>query len=140
MRAHALRGDRASRMLGSSRTFLAGVFIAGLLGALGVAGPALGATPVGGEFQVNSYTTSFQRIPSVAVDADGDFVVVWESTQGAFDSFFRSIQGQRWFHPQGHPPRLRGACGQKPHRAAKRASAHWSSLVAGTEGTSYLGG
>ncbi|HEX8384570.1 MAG TPA: hypothetical protein VF576_00210, partial [Rubricoccaceae bacterium] len=35
--------------------------------------------PVGGEFQVNTYTTEFQVHPSVAVDADGDFVVAWES-------------------------------------------------------------
>ncbi|MCG8455583.1 MAG: hypothetical protein MI919_04825, partial [Holophagales bacterium] len=34
---------------------------------------------VGAEIQVNTYTTSFQDSPSVAVDADGDFVVVWTS-------------------------------------------------------------
>ncbi len=33
----------------------------------------------GGEFQVNTYTTSLQFYPSVAMDADGDFVVVWSS-------------------------------------------------------------
>ncbi len=32
---------------------------------------------VGGEFQVNTYTTSSQKDPSVSLDADGDFVVVW---------------------------------------------------------------
>ena len=36
-----------------------------------------GARPTGHEFQVNTYTTSNQVHPSVAVDADGDFVVVW---------------------------------------------------------------
>ena len=35
----------------------------------------------GSEFQVNTYTTSFQRDPSVAIDSEGDFVVVWESFQ-----------------------------------------------------------
>ncbi|MEM7344608.1 MAG: hypothetical protein AAF485_10220, partial [Chloroflexota bacterium] len=36
-------------------------------------------TAQGGEFQVNSYTTGNQTRPSVGVDAEGDFVVVWES-------------------------------------------------------------
>jgi hypothetical protein len=51
----------------------------------------------GGEFQVNSYTTSHQGNPSVAVRADGDFVVVWWS-YGSFetDSSATSIQGQRY--------------------------------------------
>jgi hypothetical protein len=36
--------------------------------------------PQAAEFQVNSYTTSDQRFASVAVDADGDFVVAWQSS------------------------------------------------------------
>ncbi|MDZ4689373.1 MAG: cadherin repeat domain-containing protein [Planctomycetaceae bacterium] len=44
----------------------------------------LTATPVGGEFRVNTYTTGAQRTftespQSVAMDADGDFVVTWTS-------------------------------------------------------------
>jgi hypothetical protein len=35
--------------------------------------------PAGAEFQVNSYTTNAQRVPAVASDANGNFVVVWES-------------------------------------------------------------
>ena len=35
--------------------------------------------PIGAEFQVNSYTTGGQNWPAVAADADGDFVVVWQS-------------------------------------------------------------
>ncbi len=39
---------------------------------------------LGGEFQVNTYTTNFQSSPAVAADAEGDFVVVWQSyVQGA---------------------------------------------------------
>ena len=34
---------------------------------------------MGGEFQVNTYTTDSQRIPSVTALADGSFVVTWES-------------------------------------------------------------
>ena len=35
--------------------------------------------PVGGEFRANTYTTGEQGRPVVAVDAGGDFVVVWQS-------------------------------------------------------------
>lgn len=34
---------------------------------------------VGGQFQVNTYTYSYQRFPDVAVAPNNDFVVVWES-------------------------------------------------------------
>ncbi|MGL5094410.1 MAG: putative Ig domain-containing protein, partial [Planctomycetia bacterium] len=37
--------------------------------------------PQGGEFLVNNFTTGDQTKPSVAMDADGDFVVVWQSLQ-----------------------------------------------------------
>jgi hypothetical protein len=53
--------------------------------------------PTGHEFQVNSYTTFAQEAASVAADADGDFVVVWQSTgSSAGDTSFQSIQGQRY--------------------------------------------
>ena len=52
---------------------------------------------VGAEFQVNTYTTSYQNRPSVGMDADGDFVVVWSSFGSAgTDSSFWSVQGQRY--------------------------------------------
>jgi hypothetical protein len=35
---------------------------------------------LGGEFKVNTYTSSTQRFSSVAMDADGDFVVTWSSS------------------------------------------------------------
>jgi len=34
----------------------------------------------GSEFRVNTYMTSFQRYSTVAMDADGDFVITWSST------------------------------------------------------------
>ena len=34
---------------------------------------------LGAEFQVNTFTDNRQRFPSVATEANGDFVVVWES-------------------------------------------------------------
>jgi hypothetical protein len=56
----------------------------GLLGTLtwvGLPAPA-GAQPVGAEFQINTYTTNDQALDSahsIAADAGGNFVVVWES-------------------------------------------------------------
>ena len=50
--------------------------------------------PQGGEYQVNTHTTARQWRPAVAMDADGDFVVVWESET---DSLGQSnIAGQRY--------------------------------------------
>jgi hypothetical protein len=44
---------------------------------------------LGGEFQVNTYTTGLQRLPSVASDANGDFVVTWSGAgQGDTDGVF----------------------------------------------------
>jgi len=49
-------------------------------------------TPQGIEFRVNSTTGGLQTNPSIAMDEDGDFVVVWESYVGStFD-----IHGQRF--------------------------------------------
>jgi len=51
----------------------------------------------GSEFQVNSYTTSFQLWPAVAFNDINDFVIVWASI-GSYgsDSDVFSIQGQRF--------------------------------------------
>jgi hypothetical protein len=35
--------------------------------------------PLGGEFQVNTYTTGYQVSPSVALDSAGNFVIAWNS-------------------------------------------------------------
>jgi hypothetical protein len=40
--------------------------------------------PQGSEFQVNSYTTEKQKDPSIAMDSDGDFVIVWVSGSDAY--------------------------------------------------------
>jgi hypothetical protein len=51
----------------------------------------------GGEFQINSYTTGLQTSPNVAMDSDGDFVVVWDSEgSGEDDTSSWSVQGQRY--------------------------------------------
>jgi hypothetical protein len=54
-------------------------------------------TPQGVEFQVNTYTTSSQRLPAVAMGAAGSFVVLWQSLGSAgSDTSDHSIQGQRY--------------------------------------------
>ena len=58
-------------------------------------------TPVGGEFQVNTYTSSWQVAPAAAMGPSGDFVVVWNrarSTGGQASE----IVGQR-FDATGSP-------------------------------------
>jgi hypothetical protein len=72
---------------------LAGATLAPL--ALAGAAPAQQPIPVGGEFQVNSYTTSYQFGSSVATAANGDFVVVWKS-YGSYVTDTHSVQGQRY--------------------------------------------
>jgi len=57
--------------------------------------------PLGGEFQVNTYSTSWQQSPAVAMDADGDFVVVWNSWEQDGSSY--GIYG-RLYDGSGGPP------------------------------------
>lgn len=53
-----------------------------------------GGNRVGGEFQVNSSTFGQQGAPSVAIDADGDFVIAWESYGQDFSDF--GVYAQRF--------------------------------------------
>jgi hypothetical protein len=55
---------------------------------------ASSGAPVGPEFRVNSYTTYYQGFPSVAADAAGSFVVVWQSATQ--DGQHYGIFGQRY--------------------------------------------
>jgi methionine-rich copper-binding protein CopC len=50
--------------------------------------------PQGTEFRANTHTASHQRISSAAMDADGDFVLVWNSYYQ--DGFFSSIYARRY--------------------------------------------
>jgi hypothetical protein len=63
-------------------------------------GAAAAQVPAGGEFRVNTYTTSVQAYPGVAMDPGGNFVVVWSSA-GA-DGSIAGIVGQR-FDATGTP-------------------------------------
>ena len=52
----------------------------------------LSVEPHGPEFQLNNYTSSVQTTASIAIDADGDFVVAWASDgqDGSGYGFMRS--------------------------------------------------
>ena len=53
-----------------------------------------------GEFQINTYTTSLQEYPALALNSEGRFVVVWQSSgSSGTDTHFYSIQGQRFQTP-----------------------------------------
>jgi hypothetical protein len=64
-------------------------------------------SPVGAEFQVNSYTTGDQTYQAVAADAHGNFEVVWSSFGQDGDGF--GIFGQR-FTTQANPAGCPGDC------------------------------
>lgn len=51
--------------------------------------------PQGTEFQINSYTSGFQKAPAVAAATDGSFVVVWESYFSQ-DGSDHGVFGQRY--------------------------------------------
>jgi len=56
--------------------------------------------PLGGEFQLNTYTTTYQEAPRIAMNASGAFVVVWDSHEQDGDG--HGIFGQR-FDSSGLP-------------------------------------
>jgi hypothetical protein len=54
-------------------------------------------TPVGGQFQVNTYTTSGQYNPRITADWEGNFLVAWGSSGGfGSDTDNGSIEAQRY--------------------------------------------
>src|SRR5262245_50561594 len=59
----------------------------------------LRAQPAGAEFQVNTYTPNSQDGASVAADANGNFVVTWNSPQDGNGS---GVFGQR-YDREGNP-------------------------------------
>lgn len=72
-----------------------GLLVAAVLSLGGVTSATAASEPgerLGAEFLVNTSTTLYQYGPEVAADADGDFVVVWESSDGANEGIF----GQRY--------------------------------------------
>jgi hypothetical protein len=70
-------------MIGGLISFLRGLTVVTLVMSLPAKGQEI---RVGGEFQINSYTVGYQFFPAIALDGDGDFVVVWfdEEDQSCF--------------------------------------------------------
>src|SRR5438270_672984 len=68
------------------------------IGILAICHPAAAAPTAldGADVQVNTYTTANQAVPAVAADADGDFVVVWQSKGAVADTAGYSIQARRY--------------------------------------------
>jgi len=56
--------------------------------------------PLGPEFQVNDYSIGYQGEPAVAMDNEGNFIIVWQSWEQDGDSFGISA---RIFDPYGNP-------------------------------------
>ena len=57
----------------------------------------LAVLPAGPEFRVNTYTPTNQAYPATAMDADGDFVVVWQSNgQDQPSGTNEGVYGQRY--------------------------------------------
>ena len=54
---------------------------------------ASSGAPLGTEFRVNTFTTSYQRSPSVAADAAGNFVVTWHGVGSGYEV---GVFGQRY--------------------------------------------
>jgi hypothetical protein len=70
-------------------------FRTGLVLAVVSSAAARAQAPEGPEFQVNTYTTNNQNQAAVASDANGNFVVVWQSSGGQ-DGDGNGIFGQRY--------------------------------------------
>jgi hypothetical protein len=103
--------------------------------------------PVGPDFLVNAYTTARQRNADVAVDRDGDFVIVWES-EGQDGSGF-AVNGRRFAATGAAGPEFRVNTGTTadqnyPSLAADPAGnfvVTWhTSLGAGIAAQRYAGG
>ena len=60
----------------------------------------MGSEPVGDEFRVNTYTIGYQQIGSVAMNASGNFVVVWQSHD--WDDPYWCVSGRR-YDSDGNP-------------------------------------
>ncbi|HEY7113741.1 MAG TPA: S-layer homology domain-containing protein, partial [Thermoanaerobaculia bacterium] len=77
--------------------------------------------PAGSDFQVNTYTTGYQIPNGVAMDAAGDFVVVWGGygplgTSGVFARLF-----DKGGTPRGDPIQVNSGSGFSPSVAMDRA-------------------
>jgi len=86
--------------------------------------------PMGAEFRVNSYTPGHQRRPAVASDAQGNFVVVWQSFGQDGSSY--GVFGRRFNAsgvPQGLEFRVNSFTPDPQSRAAVASGANGNFVV-----------
>jgi hypothetical protein len=100
--------------------------------------PATAQTANGPEFQVNTYTTSGQATPDVAVDRNGHFVVVWagageDDASGVFGRRYRS-SGE----PFGDEFRVNTSTTQTSRRPEVGADAEGGFVVAWKNADGYV--
>ncbi|MCP3960681.1 MAG: hypothetical protein GY719_22790 [bacterium] len=82
-------------------------------------------SPVGDGFQINTYTTSTQHLPSVAMDAGGNFIAVWDSFgSSGTDADLSSVQGQR-FASGGSPMGEEFQVNSYTHRSSATRRWRW---------------
>lgn len=61
-------------------------------------------TPAGPQFQVNTYTTADQRLPAVATDVTGNFVIAWTTRQDGNEGYgYVNDSHARRFSTDGTP-------------------------------------
>jgi hypothetical protein len=101
--------------------------------------------PLGGQFQINTYTTQLQELPALSVSPAGDFVVTWFSS-GSADTSYESIEGQRYDangSPVGGEFRVNTFTDGGPNYSAVASAADGRFVVAwqsfGTPGTDTSG-
>lgn len=86
----------------------------------------------GPEIAVNTFTTGSQALPAIAVDGDGDFVVVWE-TEGEGAAGVNDIFARRYNSSgvaQGVPFRVNSYTTNNQHRPAIASDADGDFIVA----------
>ncbi|MEM6784672.1 MAG: hypothetical protein AAF624_13165, partial [Bacteroidota bacterium] len=89
----ALRARAERRLAWLRRTAAAGTLTLAMLQGAPEA-VAQAPTPEGSEFQVNTETEDEQQAPSIAMDADGDFVIAWQSL--GQDGYGTGVYAQRY--------------------------------------------
>ena len=82
-------------------------------------------SPMGEQFQVNTTTPGYQTSPALAFDAEGDFVVVWDSYLYDYNLPVHSIYGRRYASdgtPVGDDFRINTPTSPRTRAAASVAS------------------
>lgn len=94
---------------------------------------AANGAPVGSDGQVNTYTTGAQKRPAVAANAEGDFVVAWESNgSNGTDHDLYSVQARLYASnalPIGHQFQVNSYTTSNQQRAVVAMEEHGDFVV-----------